>query len=239
MWYNVTKGTVSPLGSGSDYASFYQNGIACIDFGSDGGKKDPIYHYHSNYDSYNWMRTLGDPGFKLHTAMGQAMSLITYHIADDSLIPWDLPHAASVLETYLEELNETIASSSTLSQNSTSPPLDLAPLSSAIAAFKTQAQHLADVASTALAFNDSVALDVVNTKFRDFSRGLASVGGLPGRSTFRNVVSAPGIDNGYGADVFPGVTDSVNAGNVSQAVEWIGKSAAAVERAGVILRYGS
>jgi N-acetylated-alpha-linked acidic dipeptidase len=30
MWYNVTKGEISPLGSGSDYASFYQNGIGCV-----------------------------------------------------------------------------------------------------------------------------------------------------------------------------------------------------------------
>lgn len=30
MWFNSTKGTISPLGSGSDYAGFYQNGIACV-----------------------------------------------------------------------------------------------------------------------------------------------------------------------------------------------------------------
>lgn len=30
MWYNVTEGEISPLGSGSDYASFYQNGIGCV-----------------------------------------------------------------------------------------------------------------------------------------------------------------------------------------------------------------
>jgi N-acetylated-alpha-linked acidic dipeptidase len=30
MWYNVSEGSISPLGSGSDYASFYQNGIACV-----------------------------------------------------------------------------------------------------------------------------------------------------------------------------------------------------------------
>lgn len=30
MWHNVTEGEISPLGSGSDYASFYQNGIGCV-----------------------------------------------------------------------------------------------------------------------------------------------------------------------------------------------------------------
>jgi N-acetylated-alpha-linked acidic dipeptidase len=30
MWFNVTEGEVSPLGSGSDYASFWQNGMSCV-----------------------------------------------------------------------------------------------------------------------------------------------------------------------------------------------------------------
>lgn len=46
MWYNTTKGEISPLGSGSDYASFYHAGISAIDIGSDAGRKDPVYHYH-------------------------------------------------------------------------------------------------------------------------------------------------------------------------------------------------
>jgi N-acetylated-alpha-linked acidic dipeptidase len=232
MWHNTTEGEIPPLGSGSDYASFYQNGIACIDIGSDGGKTDPIYHYHSNYDSYAWMTRFGDPGFKLHKAIGQWMTLIAYHIADDELIPWDLPNAATVLQSYLSELNETIADSE-LSN------LDLSPLQDAIAEFEHQAEHIAQVAQTAVAFQDKVMLGVVNAKYRDFSRGFASSGGLPGRETFKNVISAPGIDNGYGADVFPAVTDSVNKKDEEAAKEWILKSARAVLRSAEILRVGN
>lgn len=232
MWYNVTEGEISPLGSGSDYASFYQNGIGCIDIGSDGGKTDPIYHYHSNYDSYAWMSNFGDPGFKLHTAIGQWMTLILYHIADDPLIPWDLPNAASVLSAYLAELNETVADSDL-------PSLDISPIADAVAEFTEQAENIAKVAQTAVSFDDGVILEVVNSKYKDFSRGFASAGGLPGRETFKNVISAPGIDNGYGADVFPAVTDNINAVNEEAAVEWIDKTAKAVLRAAEILRIGS
>ncbi|KAL1610045.1 hypothetical protein SLS60_001710 [Paraconiothyrium brasiliense] len=231
MWFNTTQGTISPLGSGSDYASFYQNGIAAIDVGSSNGKKDPVYHYHSNYDSYHWMSTFGDPGFKLHTAMGQFLSLIVYHIADDALIPWDLPHAATVLLSYLSELNETITTSD-------SPDLDLTPLAEAIAEFTTQAERISKIGQQALAFNDTNILGVVNSKYRDFPRGFASAGGLPGRETFKNIISAPGIDNGYGADVFPAVTDNINGGNQTAAEEWIEKSANAVLRAAEILKIG-
>ncbi|KAF2020298.1 Zn-dependent exopeptidase [Aaosphaeria arxii CBS 175.79] len=228
MWYNVTEGEISPLGSGSDYASFYQNGIGCIDIGSDGGKKDPIYHYHSNYDSYAWMSRFGDPEFSLHAAIGQWLSLILYHVADDVLVPWDLPNAATVLEAYLSELNETVA-------DSDFPDLDISPIASGIAEFKKQAANIKRVADQALAFNDTVILGVVNSKYRDFSRGFASAGGLPGRETFKNTISAPGIDNGYGADVFPAVTDSINKGDEEAANEWIEKTAGAILRAAEIL----
>jgi N-acetylated-alpha-linked acidic dipeptidase len=203
-----------------------------IDIGSDGGKADPVYHYHSNYDSYAWMTRFGDPDFAIHRAIGQWMTLILYHIADDALIPWDLPNAATVLQAYLSELNETVVESDY-------PDLDLTPLEDAIAEFKHQAEHIASVAETATAFGDEVILEVVNAKYRDFSRGFASAGGLPGRETFKNIISAPGIDNGYGADVFPAVTDSINKGDEEAAVEWIEKSANAVLRAAEILRVGS
>ncbi|KAL5385663.1 hypothetical protein PMIN06_004956 [Paraphaeosphaeria minitans] len=231
MWFNSTEGTISPLGSGSDYASFYQNGIAAIDVGSSNGKKDPVYHYHSNYDSYHWMSTFGDPGFKIHTAMGQFLSLIVYHIADDALIPWDLPHAATVLWSYLSELNETVISSDVAD-------LDLTALVDAIAEFTARANTISKIGQQALAFNDTNMLGVVNSKYRDFPRGFASAGGLPARETFKNVISAPGIDNGYGADVFPAVTDNINGGNRTAAEEWVEKSAKAMLRAAEILRIG-
>lgn len=160
------------------------------------------------------------------------MTLIAYHIADDELIPWDLSNAATVLQSYVSELNETIVESNLSG-------LDLAPLEDAVAEFEHQAEHIAQVAETAMAFQDEIMLGVVNAKFRDFSRGFASAGGLPGRETFKNVISAPGIDNGYGADVFPAVTDSVNQGDEEAATEWIEKSAQAVLRAAEILRVGS
>src|SRR6266516_6565262 len=72
------------------------------------GPNDPVYHYHSNYDSYHWMTTYGDPGFRVHTAMGQYLTLLTYHLADDALIPFDLPNYTTQLRLYYETLLVTI-----------------------------------------------------------------------------------------------------------------------------------
>ncbi|KAF6810755.1 peptidase family M28 [Colletotrichum musicola] len=230
MWFNTTEGEIPPLGSGSDYAAFYHNGISAIDIGSDGGKTDPVYHYHGHYDSYAWMAKFGDPGFKIHRAMGQWLSLIAYHIADDVVVPWDLPNAGRVLRMHYEDLNETVSAAYP------DLDLDLSPIETAIAEFEDAAERIAAAAKQALAFDDTVLVDVVSGKYRDFSRGFASAGGLPGRPTFHNVVSAPGLDNGYGADVFPAVQDSLSSGNENQAREWVEKSASAVSRAAEILR---
>lgn len=232
MWHNSTEGEVPPLGSGSDYASFYHNGISAIDIGSDAGRTDPVYHYHGHYDSYAWMSKYGDPGFKIHTAMGQWLTLIAYHVVDDAIIPWDVPNAGKVLRTHYEDLNDT------LSETYPDLNLDLSPIDEAISTFQAAAEKITTVAKQALAFNDTVLIDVVNSKYRDFHKGFASAGGLPGRPTFHNVISAPGLDNGYGADVFPAVQDSLSAGKEEQAAEWVKKSASAILRAAEILKIG-
>ncbi|UQC82076.1 peptidase family M28 [Colletotrichum lupini] len=173
------------------------------------------------------MAKFGDPGFKIHRVMGQWLTLVAYHIADDVIIPWDLPNAGRVLRNHYEDLNETVAGDY--------PSLSLSPIHDAITEFETAAERIATVAKQALAFNNTALIDVINGKYRDFSRGFASAGGLPGRPTFHNVISAPGLDNGYGADVFPAVQDSLSSGNETQAQEWVEKSASAISRAAEIL----
>lgn len=134
------------------------------------------------------MATYGDPGFGVHTAMGQWLALLAYRIADDVVVPWDLPNAARVLREYFAELGETIADAGVA--------VDTAELEAALDEFAARADAIAAVAELASAADDTVLLAVVNSKYRDFARGYVSQGGLPGRPTFHNVLSAPGIDNG-------------------------------------------
>ncbi|KAM0387085.1 hypothetical protein ACHAQC_011009 [Fusarium culmorum] len=229
-WFNATEGVLPAMGSGSDYAAFYHNGISSIDIAGGPGPKDPVYAYHSLYDTHHWMTNYADPGFHLHAAMGQFVTLLTYHIADDPLIPWDMPHAGSALRDIFEDLEEK------LEDRFAKYTVDLSPLNDAVSAFESACKHIDTLAKQALALNDNVLLGVVNTKFREFSRGFASAGLLPGRFSFYNVVSAPGLDSGYGADVFPAIQDSLDQGNLTQAEEWVERSAKAVLRAAEILK---
>ncbi|KAF2190675.1 N-acetylated-alpha-linked acidic dipeptidase-like protein 2 [Zopfia rhizophila CBS 207.26] len=221
-------GEVGVLGSGSDYTSFLHRGIGAIDMGAEGGPDDPVYHYHSNYDSYHWMSTFGDPGFITHKAIGQYLALLLYHLVNDASLPLEPANYGADMKTYLEELNETIASS-----NGT---VDLSALSSAITTFEASAAQFNALRSFAISSNNAELLKVVNHKARDFSRGFTSQGGLPGREFFQNLIFAPGMDTGYAPATFPGITESVTAGNFTLAQEWVGKTARAILVAAAILK---
>lgn len=232
VWYNATEGVIAPLGSGSDYAAFYHNGITSIDIAGGPGPSDPPYPYHSLYDTHRWMTEFVDPGFHIHTAMGQFVTLLTYHIADDPVIPWDLPNAGSALRDIFEDLVER------LEEVFPEYEIDLSELDDAVATFEEAAQRISTLADQALALDDAVLLSVVNAKYKDFARGFASAGLLPGRYSYYNVVSAPGLESGYGADVFPAIQDSLDQGNLELAEEWVVRSADAVLRSAEILRVG-
>ena len=58
---------VKPVGSGSDYTIFLQRiGIAITNGGFGSTLSDPVYHYHSVFDSHPWQEKFGDPGFHRH-----------------------------------------------------------------------------------------------------------------------------------------------------------------------------
>ncbi len=41
---------------------------------------DPVYHYHSVYDSERWQEVYGDPGFVKHVRIASLMGLFFAHL---------------------------------------------------------------------------------------------------------------------------------------------------------------
>ncbi|KAI1459139.1 glutamate carboxypeptidase [Annulohypoxylon moriforme] len=228
VWLEYTEGSVGVLGSGSDYTSFVHNGIGSIDMGAGSGSTDPVYHYHSNFDSYHWMTTFGDPGFLAHKSMAQYLTLLAYNLADQDLIQFDLPNYATQLEKYYDDLISTI--------NSNSQDLNTSPLEDAIKEFKTGATEIQAAAQQATATNNSELLTLVNHKYRDFQRGFVSQGGLPNREFYKHLIFAPGLDTGYAATTFPGITEAVEARNTSLATQFVQKTADAILVAANIIK---
>ncbi|KAK8102730.1 hypothetical protein PG984_015876 [Apiospora sp. TS-2023a] len=237
VWNEENQGYIGTLGSGSDYTAFVASGIGAVDVGSGNGGSDPVYHYHSNFDSYHWMTTYGDPGFVSHKSMAQYLTLLAYKLADADLIPSNISTYGTEMNDYFADLEKTV--------NSTSFTLDLSPLRDAIDDFAAQASALGALqqqllSSGASSSDDATAaalLASVNQKSRDFQRGFVSQGGLPGREFYKHVVFAPGVDTGYAAATFPGVTEAlVQSRNVTLADEWVRKTAAAIKVAADIVK---
>lgn len=228
VWFEYTQGSIGILGSGSDFTAFLHKGIGCLDVGAGGSSTDPIYHYHSNFDSYHWMSTFGDPSLLAHKSMSQYLTLLAYNLADRDVIQFDLPNYGMQLDNYYEDLLSTI--------DTTSQTVDTSPLRNAIDEFKAGATDVQSLEEEAVATNNSELFTLVNHKYRDFQRGFVSQGGLPNREFYRHLIFAPGLDTGYEATTFPGITEALEAGNASLAAEFVQKTADAILVAANIIK---
>ena len=77
---------VAILGSGSDYTVFFNHiGIPSVDMLFDG----PYGVYHSAYDSHEWMKRHGDPGFAYHAAMARLWGVMALRLANADAMPFD------------------------------------------------------------------------------------------------------------------------------------------------------
>ena len=93
---------IGTLGAGADYAPFFQYlGIPSADFRYFFGHKNesllfPLYH--TKHDTFNWMKTLIDPGFELHKAMAQFSGSLLLHYSDSPLLSLNVSHYVDVLD---------------------------------------------------------------------------------------------------------------------------------------------
>lgn len=79
-------------------------GIAASDLSFRPGRKDPVYHYHSIYDSEYWMETYGDPTFKRHAAVAKVLGMATMRFADSPVLPISVSDYAHELKKYSKDL---------------------------------------------------------------------------------------------------------------------------------------
>ena len=114
---DLWSGHIDTMGSGSDFTAFQDYaGVPSIDFGfgpnpeSPGDSGGAVYHYHSNYDSFYWMDTYGDPGFHYHAAVAKLLGLYTARLAESPIIPLNATDYAIALDDYISSLENKLDS---------------------------------------------------------------------------------------------------------------------------------
>ncbi|SCU93323.1 LAFA_0F15786g1_1 [Lachancea sp. 'fantastica'] len=226
------------LGSGSDYTVFLEHlGIPSVDSGFDTGPKDPVYHYHSNYDSYHWMSTMADPGFKFHNALAKYFGLIALKLTERKVTPAEISTYATEMELYFKTLVERVPAEwldipsgkchRTVSDVIASLEDHLATFVQNAGVFdqRTEALQSKWDASEGLPFWRRILLHYkikgFNYKLRYFERTFLHNKGLDGRPWFKHVVYAAGRDTGYQGFAFPGIKEALDDNDVVAFVKWI------------------
>ncbi|KAK6340203.1 hypothetical protein TWF730_001969 [Orbilia blumenaviensis] len=100
-------GVIRPIGSGSDFVGFQD--IALVpssDFSFRQGASGAVYHYHSNYDSFDWMEKYGDPGFKYHVTATKLIGHMALSLTETPIIPFGLTDYANFLAKHLKQAVE-------------------------------------------------------------------------------------------------------------------------------------
>lgn len=220
-------GYIRSLGSGSDFAAFQDYaGVPSVDFKFTGAHDSPVYHYHSDYDSFHWMDTFGDRDWHYHTTITKIWALAAASLVESPVIPFSATTYAEHLASYVKSIKEKASDIGTLDFQEQKAPfhnLDLAlgRFENATVRFDRSASSLeqqikqGNIPWWKFWQRLKLFLEVkkVNDGYKYLERHFLYEKGLDGRNWFKHVVYAPGRYTGYSGATFPGLIEAVEDNN--------------------------
>ena len=228
--FDTWSGHIRTMGSGSDFTAFQDfAGIPCVDMSFAPHAEDPIYHYHSNYDSFDWMERYGDPGWHYHVTIAKIWALFAARLVETPVIRFNVTDYSTALKRYLKDARDQIDkgalmkddphySSSAESLKNLDHALDH--LNRACSGFDVHASVLAKRLREEIPWwkwwekvQLLYELRKTNEKYKYFERQFLYQAGLDGRNWFKHVVFAPGLWTGYSGATFPGLVENIERGN--------------------------
>jgi N-acetylated-alpha-linked acidic dipeptidase len=195
-------------GGGSDFAGFYNHlGIPHADWGFSG----PAGVYHSAYDTFEWMRTWGDPGFLFHATAARIGAAMALRLANADVHPYDYVEFARTMKGYVPLVSRGLA------RNGWDSAL-VQPLAHAIDSMHAAAERFTASRDAQLAVLLPKAVrEQTNSALRNVERSLTRPQGLLGRPWWRSLIYAADVDNGYATMSFPGINEAVRARDAARA----------------------
>ncbi|KAI6047507.1 hypothetical protein EDC04DRAFT_2864564 [Pisolithus marmoratus] len=226
---------IRPLGSGSDYTVFLQYiGVPSAEACFTSTLHDPVYHYHSVFDTQRWQELYGDPTFSRHVAIAKHIGLQVLRLSGDLILPLNTTHyslqvgslpAAASIGVDFSPLRDSIHD------------LQAASLDLDIEKAEAERQYCRTTRMMRTIFCELRKLfgrvchpedngletglqdrrllkalervKAVNRILIAFERGFISRDGIKGREWFKHLGVAPGKWLGYGATTLPGITEAI------------------------------
>lgn len=241
--FMISDMKLGAMGSGSDYSSFIQHaGISSLDIGF--GGEDRCGEYHTNYDSYSNFIRFKDPGFQYEKALAEVAGRAVLRMSESDILPFRYSHLTKTVEEYNNQLKSLITNkrasdavqnkmvSKNIFQlandpknhfnypgmNAPVPYLDFSPLDNAL-------QQLKEVTDTlTIKYNKDIAKGKANQSLNNILSHAEQHllgNGLPLRPWYKHVMYAPGMYTGYGVKTMPGIRESIEQNEWSQAQEQI------------------
>lgn len=218
-------GYISTMGSGSDFTAFQDfAGVACVNIGYSSAKTDPVYHYHSNYDSFDWMKRFGDPGWHHHVATTKLFSLLAAYFSEQPVLPLNATDYAIGLQNYLDRIKPNADKLPNAHFSFTPLENSIAELHQAAVVFDAWAEELKSHLDDDIPWYHwwkkvrlYFQIRGVNDKYKALERKFLYADGLDGRSWFKHVVFAPGLWTGYAGATYPGLVESFDSGDLKNA----------------------
>jgi N-acetylated-alpha-linked acidic dipeptidase len=231
------------MGSGSDFTAFQDfAGIPSIDMGFGFDSKSAIYHYHSNYDSFDWMERFGDPTFQYHATIAKVWALVAAKLVETPVLQLNATEYSIGLDRYIGSVKQKAKDANYGEEDDNLwDSLDSAAAHFRFAAIihdATAAQLLYDYYNNDIPWWKPwekvklyLAIKAINTKYKLLERKFLYAPGLDSRPWFKHVVFAPGKWTGYAGATFPGIVEGIDEKSDEAVKKWIGIASQAIDAA--------
>src|SRR5262249_21505682 len=217
---------IDALGSGSDYTAFLDHlAVASLNVDFAGEAPDSGV-YHSKYDSFYWYTHFSDTDFAYNAALSRTIGTAILRLADADILPFEFAAPARTVRGYLDEVEKLRA------ETKDAPPLDFAPLRSAIAKLQKAADAYGAALAKGKAPRDREQAAELNHLLYTSERTFQYDAGLPKREWFKHLVYAPGFYTGYGVKTLPGIREGIEQKAWDEPKRYIPIVAAAIEKLG-------
>jgi len=218
------------LGGGSDFAGFYNVlGIPAFELGF-GGRYGA---YHSAYDTFSWMDRFGDPGYLSHAAAARMAAIALTRLANADLLPFDFAQFGDALGE-LVGLRRAQAAAAGMTVG------DWAGVDSAVARLTAAGKRLQAAQRRLGSATDGrpvtrAALEAANDSLRLAEQAYVRPEGISGRPFYRQILFAPGRDDGYGAVGLPALQEAIMDGEATAAAAAVAELAVRTNRAAALV----
>ncbi|SZE99335.1 unnamed protein product [Blumeria hordei] len=212
-------GKLGDINGRSDYLPFQSMaGTSSFDMGFSDGP----YPQHSAYDNFEWLDTVGDPGFVYHKILAQIWALLILEYADKLVLPFDISaYSASLTQSVIDL--DTWAANKGINQDGNTP-WSIEPLREAVLQLAGDSRRFSRweqewnavvyggggyetprMAEHRKSYNNRMAN--FETHLLDLDEG----GGIPNRTQFKHIVYGPPLESEEHDATFPAIRDAVTA----------------------------